>query len=116
MTDLGRPSDSNRQYQTSMAGDNDRLIERHESLYFMDGNVVLLAPRPDKPQGVFFRVHKSVLSSHSPIFMDMFDVCSQSGGTSETEAGNFYDGAPLIHMSDDANHLESVLQILYYQR
>lgn len=89
--------------------------ERHESLYFMDGNVILQAPRPDQP-ALLFRVHKSVLSSHFPIFSDMFDVCNPSGMTDNGDGDRFYDGVALVHMPDDANHLESVLKILYYQR
>ncbi|KAF8121087.1 hypothetical protein EV363DRAFT_1366836 [Boletus edulis] len=93
---------------------NDSALVKHESLYFMDGNVVLLVPRPDNAR-VLFRVHKSVLSRHSPIFSDMFDVCNPPPTTSESEADDFYDGAPLIHLSDNADHLGSVLDILYYQ-
>lgn len=97
-----------------MSNDDVQQMERHKTLYFNDGNVVLLALRPDQP-ALLFRVHKSVLSSHSLVFSNMFDVFDSSGMTSNPTDDHSYDGVPLIHMPDDANHLESVLKILYYQ-
>ncbi|KAF8121079.1 hypothetical protein EV363DRAFT_1187321 [Boletus edulis] len=52
---------------------------------------------------------------HSPIFSDMFDVCNPPRTTGESEADHLYEGAPLIHLSDDADNLGSVLKIIYYQ-
>ena len=108
--------------------DNVLLWERHNSLYFTDGNVVLHAPLSGNTRGLLFRVHRSVLSSHSPVFSDMFYVCNEPGNISKTDADdvsseaqvdlsgtNFYDGVPLVHLPDDGNHLESILKILYYQ-
>ncbi|KAF8121129.1 hypothetical protein EV363DRAFT_1366668 [Boletus edulis] len=64
---------------------------------------------------MLFRIHKSTLAMHSPIFSDMFDVCNPPRSTGESEADHTYEGAPLIHLSDDADHLGSVLEIIYYQ-
>ncbi|KAG6377978.1 hypothetical protein JVT61DRAFT_14774 [Boletus reticuloceps] len=96
-----------------MGNDSTLVREKHKSLYFMDGNVVLLAPRTDNP-GMLFRIHKSTLAMHSPIFSDMFGVCNPPRSTGEND-DHLYEGVPLIHLSDDADHLGSVLEILYYQ-
>lgn len=102
-------------------------FQRHTKLYFTDGNICLSAvshasaasqsdsnaemlAAPDHPlsAGIFFRVHQSVLSIHSPIFCDMFGLPS-TDDTNET-----YDGVPLVHMPDSAEDLESLLTALYF--
>ncbi len=44
------------------------LPERHDLLWFPDGNVVLAT------DSLLFRVHESFLSLHSSVFKDMFDL------------------------------------------
>ncbi|KAG1875225.1 hypothetical protein C8R48DRAFT_403846 [Suillus tomentosus] len=78
---------------------------RHKDLYYADGSVVLLAAHAGKTHA--FRVHKSVLASHSKVFADMFVLPS----TAENET---YDGVDSIQMPDDAKDLEDLLRALYY--
>ena len=81
--------------------------ERHTLLYFDDGNVVLSAPL-DNGKEVFFRVHKSILACHSPVFAGMFGIPQPSPG-----GGEIYDGVTLIHMPDAASDLEGLLKAFY---
>jgi hypothetical protein len=87
----------------------DELI-RALDLYFLDGNVVLSATMTDKSIRAF-RVHKSILSLHSPVFSDMFSL----SGTNEEDlpTGDTYDGVPLVYMPDRCEDLESFLKVLY---
>ncbi|KAG0707705.1 hypothetical protein DFH29DRAFT_895021 [Suillus ampliporus] len=78
---------------------------RQGDLYYSDGSVVLLAAHAGKTHA--FRVHKSVLGSHSKVFADMFAL--PSGTANET-----YDGVDSVHMPDDAKDLEDLLRALYY--
>lgn len=78
---------------------------RQEDLYYADGSVVLLAAHAGKTHA--FRVHKSVLGSHSRVFADMFALPS----TVENET---YDGVDSVQMPDDAKDLEDLLRALYY--
>ncbi|KAG1905585.1 uncharacterized protein F5891DRAFT_1138196 [Suillus fuscotomentosus] len=78
---------------------------RHKDLYYADGSVVLLAAHAGKTHA--FRVHKSVLASHSKVFADMFVLPS----TAENET---YDGIDSVQMPDDAKDLEDLLRALYY--
>lgn len=70
-----------------------------------------------------FRVHKSVLSMHSPVFNDMFtlpDTCSElvgrqaegvngtSGSVNET-----YEGVPVVELPDTVEQVEQLLSIFY---
>lgn len=102
-------------------------FQRHPKLYFNDGNIclsavshasaasqsdssaeILAAPDHSLAAGVFFRVHQSVLSIHSPIFCDML------GLPSTDDTNEKYDGVPLVHMPDSAEDLGSLLTALYY--
>ncbi|KAH7921351.1 hypothetical protein BV22DRAFT_1019553, partial [Leucogyrophana mollusca] len=80
--------------------------KRHESLYFFDGNIALLAPK-ENGANVIFRVHKSILARHSLVFANMFVIHpSQDGET--------HDGIPVVRMPEDTEQTESLLNALYY--
>lgn len=84
----------------------DCVYENHQSLYLLDGNIVLFAPRAPNTYMVF-RVHQSMLSRISPVFESMFALCSH-------KAEEKYDGVPLIHMPDRADEVEKLLSIVYH--
>jgi BTB/POZ domain len=81
--------------------------QTHDSLYLVDGNVVLIAPHPTGMR-TLFRVHQSVLAKSSPIFATMFTLPASAGN-------EMYDGVPLVQMQDGAEELESLLQVLYHE-
>ncbi|KAF8802141.1 hypothetical protein BYT27DRAFT_7113037 [Phlegmacium glaucopus] len=96
-------------------------IIKSSIFWFEDGNVVLQAMNPClrhgaaplcRPpawiQGLYtqFRIHRSVLSMHSPIFRDMF-ACSKP------ENGPIIDGCPLIHLTETSECLSNFVKILY---
>jgi hypothetical protein len=55
---------------------------------------------------VDFRIHKLVLSSASPFFSDMFSL-------PQPPNGDTIDGLPVVHLSEDAEVLHSLLTMLY---
>ncbi|GBE79345.1 hypothetical protein SCP_0205430 [Sparassis crispa] len=82
-------------------------FERHPTLYFKSGDIVLSAPTvSEKVSGQLFRVHRFMLAHHSPVFADMFDVPPPPD-----EEG--YDGVPLVQMADAAEDFASLLSVLY---
>ena len=69
-------------------------------LWFDDGSVVLVAEQSK------FRVHSSILSRHCPGLKELFAIPR----TSETE---HLSGCPVFHLSDTAEDLEYLLQLIY---
>lgn len=78
-------------------------ITKHPTLWFEDGNVVLIA------ENTGFRVYRGLLARHSDIFRDMFSVPQP-----QTAAEDSFDGCPVVRMADDrADDVAIVLGILY---
>ncbi|KAF8815150.1 hypothetical protein BYT27DRAFT_7312406 [Phlegmacium glaucopus] len=82
-----------------------RCVTNHGSLYFGDGNVALLAPK-SLTHFIAFRVHRTLISKMSSVFENLF-----TSPEAETEV---YEGVPLVYLTDDADGLESLLQLLYH--
>jgi hypothetical protein len=78
----------------------------HDSLYLLDGNIVLLAIN-NAGVCMVFRVHKSVLSKNSPVFETMLTLPALSS--------EVYDGIPLVQLQDGAEEVESLLRVLYHE-
>ena len=82
--------------------------ERHPTLYFSDGDVVLAASADGPPPGSqLFRVHKFLLKHHSPTFANMFL-------DADAETGESYDGVPMVQLQGDkAEDIALLLNYLY---
>jgi predicted transcriptional regulator len=79
---------------------------RHGSLYLADGNLVVAASSGGGTM-MLFRVHQSMLALQSPVFAGMFTLPPPDANQ------DVYDGAPFVHMPDDAKDIESLLKVLY---
>ena len=80
-------------------------FDKHPTLWFDDGNVVLIA------ENTGFRVYRGVLAKHSEIFRDMFLLPHPD---SELAIEDTYDGCPIVRMAEDEAHeWEVVLGVLY---
>lgn len=87
--------------------------ERHSSLWYEDGNVVL------STNSYLYRVHKSILSRHSPVFRDMFQVSDDAEeDTKDTikPSSEQYEGVPLITMGGDSDADVCTLLSTLYNR
>ncbi|KAI0318887.1 hypothetical protein OF83DRAFT_1170710 [Amylostereum chailletii] len=82
---------------------------RYTSLWFADGNVVLLcsAAQGDMDETAF-RIHRSILSHHSKVFKDMFSV-----GEGANEDSDMMDGCPVVRVQDKADDMANLLRRLY---
>jgi hypothetical protein len=83
-----------------------KLITKHVSLYFNDGNIALLAPQTLN-RYIAFRVHRSMLCKISPVFEGLFTIPP----VDEIET---YEGTPLVYMMDSADALQCLLQLVYH--
>lgn len=61
----------------------------------------------EKGKQILFRVHAAILAHHSPVFAGMLSL------PTSPEINETYDGAPLVHMPDDAIDLAILLNALY---
>ena len=73
-------------------------------LWFDDGSIVLHV------ESTLFKVHRSILSSNSEVFCDMFGVLQPS--TTNTSDGAI-DGCPVVPLPDQAVDWTHVLKALY---
>lgn len=74
--------------------------QRHPDLWFDDGSVVL------KVQKTMFKVHRTLLSSHSIVFADMFSV-------PQPAARDQIEGCPVVDVPDAANDFTYLLTAIY---
>lgn len=77
---------------------------RSTEFWFDDGSVVLHVETTQ------FRVHRSILSSYSEVFRDMFAVPQPTG------SGEIIEGCPVVQLSDMADDWNIVLKALYERR
>lgn len=82
------------------------ILERHPTLYFLDGDIVLYATKPSGDVQAF-RVDRVYLTRSSPVFRELLSTPSASN---MTEA---FEGAPVLRLSDDAIELANLLELLY---
>ena len=86
-------------------------IERHPSIYFPDGDIVLCATTKTSDIVRMFRVDRVYLTRNSPVFRDMLSLASPPGHGHNTE---LYDGVAVVRLPDDADDLANLLSLLYY--
>ena len=80
-----------------------------DDLSFEDGNLAISAKDRTNGNLVFFRVHKSILGKHSPVFRDMYSV-------PPPQDVDQHNGVPLVHVHDDADDLRHFLKAIYDPR
>ncbi|KAJ8516283.1 hypothetical protein ONZ45_g6359 [Pleurotus djamor] len=84
---------------------------QHPQYYFKDGSIALSAHEdPDDEDSILliFRVHASILARESTVFADMIDLPTPSDNSQD-----MYDGVPLIHLHDKAEHVKGFLRAIY---
>ena len=86
---------------TGVAGSSLHQLERHHpSLWFEDGSIVIRA------QETLFKVHRSLLALHSPIFTSMFSIpqpCEQE----------LIEGCSVVDLPDNADDVTCILKAIY---
>lgn len=92
-----------------MATDAEKTPKPHDILWFSDGSVVLATDL------YLFKVHKGVLSLHSSVFKDMFELPSimdggVAGGIGTGEGQEMHEGLPLVTLAGDKG--EDVVHLL----
>ena len=86
--------------------------QRHDVMWFPDGNVVLATDK------YLFKVFKGVLSMHSSVFKDMFELVESSDRQADGDSvQEMYDGVPLVTLvGDEGEDVAHLLRALYDHR
>ncbi|KAI0046419.1 hypothetical protein FA95DRAFT_1606922 [Auriscalpium vulgare] len=83
--------------------------ERHTNLWYDDGNIVL------STGNMLFRVHRSILSRHSPVLADITSAYSPGRAASSSEDADI-DGCPIVHLMEDSEDITHMLHGIYDYR
>lgn len=67
---------------------------------------------PFPPTYTLFKVHRSVLAKHSPVFSGLFGLDQQA----LESASESFEGIPVMELPEPAEHVESLLKALYFPR
>ncbi|KAI0756282.1 hypothetical protein C8Q80DRAFT_1092427 [Daedaleopsis nitida] len=81
-------------------------IKRDASLWFDDGNIIMIASQPETA----FRVHKSILARHSETLSSLFTLPQPAAGPGAMAT---MDGCAVVRMTDSSHDLKHLLQALY---
>ena len=82
-------------------------VERHPEVWLSDGNIVVVA------QNTAFRIHKSVVSLHSPVFRDLFSI-PQPPSTADGTDDETVDDCRVVRVSDTSYDVRELLRAIYY--
>lgn len=77
-----------------------RSLTRHQEFWFYDGSIILSV------QETLFRVHQTILSTHSDVFADLFTVPQPDGEY-------MIEGCHVVILHDDAKDFEDLLRAVY---
>lgn len=93
-----RENDDQHPYEQAAANESDP--SQHKDLWFSDGSIVLSV------ENTMFRVHKTILCTHSMVFADVFSLPQPPG---EDLIGD----CPVVRLPDKARDFEHFLKALY---
>jgi hypothetical protein len=92
----------------SKSGDETESYESPD-LWFDDGNIIIRTVLSDKVYTVY-KVHKSILASHSNVFHDLFD----GPQTAFDIVSERYEGLSVIELKDSPSEVNDFLKALYF--
>lgn len=76
------------------------IVERHPDLWFDDGSIIF------KAENMMFKVHRSLLSSYSTFFADMFSVPQPAGQDT-------IEGCVVVEVPDNVADFTYLLRAIY---
>ncbi|KAL1674552.1 hypothetical protein EV122DRAFT_293335 [Schizophyllum commune] len=94
--------DADRPAKRQRVHEDDATPVQRSDIWFDDGNIILQA------ENLQFRVHRSLLARHSPVFKDVFGIPQP-----ESSLEVLIEGCPVVHLTDKATDVEFMLTRLF---
>lgn len=91
----------------------------YEDFLFADGNIiisgtgVLHGESGPETHTKLFRVHKSVLCTHSQVLADMFELAGPHSDHVATDPELYPPGLPVVHLRDELGDVIRLMEVLY---
>ncbi|TDL25283.1 hypothetical protein BD410DRAFT_896198 [Rickenella mellea] len=118
----GHPTKRSKRLSHTDKVTRDNCDVKSSEIWFEDGNIVVGVDAATTERGsgksvseqrFLFKVHKSVLAMHSPVWKDMFELPQPRHNDMDETSEDEYEGVPLMMLQDGMKDVRDLLMLMY---